>query len=65
MFVFVFVLCFVGSAFCDKLIIRAEDSYRVYVYECKHLNCVWSINLKKKTRLPNPDLGCRATEKKY
>jgi len=53
MFVLVFVLCFIGSALCDKLITRSGDSYRVYVYVCvcvcahTHLNCVWSINLKQ------------------
>jgi len=34
MFVLVFVLCFIGSALCDKLITRSGDSYRVYVYVC-------------------------------
>jgi len=36
----VFVVCCVGSDFCDDLITRVEESYRVHVS-----NCVWSRNL--------------------
>jgi len=37
---FVFVVCCVGSGFCDELMTRVEESYRLYVS-----NCVWSRNL--------------------
>jgi hypothetical protein len=47
-----FVVCFVGSGLCDKLISCSEDSYRL---------CVWSRNLRR--RRPRLELGWYTTEK--
>jgi len=50
------VVCSVGSGLCGGLIIRPEDSYRVYVYLI-----VWDPETSK-ARLPSPSLDCGATE---
>ena len=54
-----FVVCCVGSGFCDEVITRLEESYRVYVCVCVIVCDIEGSTMRR----PKPDLvGC-ATEK--
>ena len=61
-FMFVFIVCCVGSDHCDEVITRTDKSYRVFVCVCVFV-CLIVCDLETTTtRWPKPDLGCCATE---
>jgi hypothetical protein len=55
----VFVVCGVGSGFCDEMINRSEESYCVCVCVCV---CVCGLETSTMRR-PRPEFGNCGTEK--